>query len=167
MDYFVPLPGSVAPSFTGSTLVLPQPSLSSVAQLAADLLVHNYRLELVGYLGVRDYVPAVGGRDALPGEEEREGLSLGTEVYTTPSRSLTVVLPRSPVIRARKAHHLAAMEAFVAAGGFKEVLIVAGVDAAGRGDEALNVCVAALPALGVRSRGGAAVSLVQISVELR
>ncbi|GAA6049315.1 hypothetical protein JCM3770_005936 [Rhodotorula araucariae] len=138
MDYFVPLPGTAAPSFAGSVLVLPQPSLSSVAQLAADLVVHNYRLELVGYLGVRDHVPAVGGTDALPGEPDREGLSLGTEVYTTPSRSLTVVLPRAPVIRARKAHHLDAMRRFVAAGAFAEVLLVAGVDAAMRADEALN-----------------------------
>ncbi|TNY17983.1 PAC2 family-domain-containing protein [Rhodotorula diobovata] len=143
MDYFIPLPGTTAPSFASSTLVLPQPSLSSVAQLACDLLVHNCALELVGYLGVRDYVPAVGGRDALPGsdgggETDSEGLSLGTEVYTNSSRSLTLVLPRAPVIRARKAHHLDAMHRFVAAGGFRDVLVVAGVDAAMRGDEALN-----------------------------
>ncbi|GJN92351.1 hypothetical protein Rhopal_005381-T1 [Rhodotorula paludigena] len=138
MDYFVPLPGTQAPSFTGSTLLLPQPSLSSLAQLACDLLVHNLRLELVGYLGVRDYVPAVGGRDGLPGEAEKEGLALGTEVYTTPSRSLTLVLPRSPVIRARKEHHLQAISAWVAAGGFKDVLVVAGTDAAMRGDDGLN-----------------------------
>ncbi|GAA6005065.1 uncharacterized protein JCM10292_005549 [Rhodotorula paludigena] len=138
MDYFVPLPGTQAPSFAGSTLVLPQPSLSSLAQLACDLLVHNLRLELVGYLGVRDYVPAVGGRDGLPGDAEQEGLALGTEVYTTPSRSLTLVLPRSPVIRARKEHHLQAISAWVAAGGFKDVLVVAGTDAAMRGDDGLN-----------------------------
>lgn len=138
--------------------------------------MHNCALELVGYLGVRDYVPAVGGRDALPGsdgggETDSEGLSLGTEgapqslltlltrsgcrarreradfltatyppaaVYTNSSRSLTLVLPRAPVIRARKAHHLDAMHRFVAAGGFRDVLVVAGVDAAMRGDEALN-----------------------------
>ncbi|GAA5908434.1 hypothetical protein JCM8208_006194 [Rhodotorula glutinis] len=139
MDYFVPLPGTTAPSFASTTLLLPQPSLSSVAQLACDLLVHNCALELVGYLGVRDFVPAVGARDALPGQEgEVEGLSLGTEVYTNPRRTLTLVLPRAPVIHARKAHHLDAMARFVEAGGFRDVLVVAGVDAAMRGDEALN-----------------------------
>ncbi|GAA5842040.1 hypothetical protein JCM9279_002764 [Rhodotorula babjevae] len=139
MDYFVPLPGTTAPSFASTTLLLPQPSLSSVAQLACDLLVHNCALELVGYLGVRDFVPAVGARDTLPGQEgEVEGLSLGTEVYTNPTRTLTLVLPRAPVIHARKAHHLAGMKQFVAAGGFSDVLVVAGVDAAMRGDEALN-----------------------------
>ncbi|KPV73528.1 uncharacterized protein RHOBADRAFT_54744 [Rhodotorula graminis WP1] len=139
MDYFVPVPGTAMPSFASSTLLLPQPSLSSVAQLACDLLVHNCALKLVGYLGVRDFVPAVGARDALPGSEgEVEGLSLGTEVYTNPSRTLTLVLPRTPVIHARKAHHLDAMARFVAAGGFRDVLVVAGVDAAMRGDEALN-----------------------------
>lgn len=138
-----------------------------MAQLACDLLVHNCALELVGYLGVRDFVPAVGARDALPGGEgEVEGLSLGTEgasrsltavccgacasatkltglmslfaVYTNPTRTLTLVLPRAPIIHARKAHHLDAMNRFVAAGGFRDVLVVAGVDAAMRGDEALN-----------------------------
>ncbi|BGP02215.1 hypothetical protein NBRC10513v2_005863 [Rhodotorula toruloides] len=138
MDYFIPLPGTNTPSFTSSTLLLPQPSLSSLAQLACDLLVHTYGLELVGYLGLRDHVPAVGGRDGLRGEEEKEGVALGVEVYTTPSRSLTLVLPRSPVIRARRPHYLDSIKRWIAECGFKEVLVVAGTDAGMRGDSGLN-----------------------------
>ncbi|BGP34250.1 hypothetical protein JCM10296v2_006065 [Rhodotorula toruloides] len=138
MDYFIPKPGTNAPSFRSSTLLLPQPSLSSLAQLACDLLVHTYGLELVGYLGLRDHVPAVGGRDGLRGEEEKEGVALGVEVYTTPSRSLTLVLPRSPVIRARRPHYLDSIKRWIVKCGFKEVLVVAGTDAGMRGDSGLN-----------------------------
>ncbi|GAA5901147.1 hypothetical protein JCM5296_006283 [Sporobolomyces johnsonii] len=139
MDYFTPLRAlSAAPSFIGSTLLLPQPSLSSLAQLATDLLIHTYRLEKIGYLGLRDFVPAVSGLDGVAGEEQAEGVLFGVEVFQTPSRSLTVVLPRSPVIRARRAHHLEAMRAFIEQAGFAEVLLVSGVDAALRGDEGLN-----------------------------
>ncbi|CEQ40731.1 SPOSA6832_02384, partial [Sporobolomyces salmonicolor] len=139
MDYFNPLPALPAvPSFSGSTLLLPQPSLSSLAQLATDLLIHTYGLEKIGYLGLRDFVPAVSGLDGVAGEEQAEGVLFGVEVFQTPSGSLTVVLPRSPVIRARRAHHLEAMRAFIEQAGFAEVLLVAGVDAALRGDEGLN-----------------------------
>lgn len=59
--------------------VQPQPSLASLAQLACDLIVHNYRLELVGYLGLQDHVPAVGARDGLPGQPDQPGLALACE----------------------------------------------------------------------------------------
>lgn len=48
------------------------------------------------------------------------------------------VLPRSPVIRARRKHWARAMHEFVKAGAFGEVLVVAGVDAASRGDDGLR-----------------------------
>ncbi|BGP26613.1 hypothetical protein JCM10295v2_005566 [Rhodotorula toruloides] len=128
MDYFVPLPGTNAPSFTSSALLL----------LASDLLVHTYGLHLVGYLGLRDHVPAVGGRDGLRGEEEEEGIALGVEVYSSPSHSLTLVLPRSPVIRARRPHYLDSIKQWIAESGFREVLVVAGTDAGMRGDSGLN-----------------------------
>lgn len=63
---------------------------------------------------------------------------LGPTVYATPSRSLFIALPRSPVIRARRANYLESMQRWVAESGFKEVLIVAGADAAMRGDDGLN-----------------------------
>ncbi|GAA5823859.1 hypothetical protein JCM11251_003322 [Rhodosporidiobolus azoricus] len=141
MSFFIPLPGSPSPSFSGSTLLLPQPSLSSLAQLSCDLLLHNASgWELVGYLGLADFVPAVGGRDSLPGENAPHGIAFGVEVYRlkTPSSDLTLVLPRSPVIRARRPHFLASLNEWVRESGFESVLVVAGVDAALRGDEGLN-----------------------------
>ncbi|GAA5975366.1 hypothetical protein JCM5350_006452 [Sporobolomyces pararoseus] len=140
MDYFTPLPGLDRPvDFTSSTLLLPQPSLASLAQLGADLIITNFHLVRVGFLGLRDHVPAVSGLDSLSGVPGNpEGISYSVEVFQTPSRSLTVVLPRSPVIRARRPHYLASMKQFIEQGRFKEVLIVAGVDAALRGDEGLN-----------------------------
>ena len=59
-------------------------------------------------------------------------------VYQTTSKDLTVVLPRSPIIRARKPHHLVAMKRWIAAAEFGEVLLLAGVDAATRLDEGLR-----------------------------
>ncbi|GAA5926147.1 uncharacterized protein JCM15063_000198 [Sporobolomyces koalae] len=140
MNYFTPLPGLSEPvDFTSSTLVLPQPSLASIAQLACDLIIANFQLTRVGFLGLRDHVPAVSGLDTLPGKETApDGISYSVEVFQVPSRSLTVVLPRSPVIRARRPHYLASMRQFIAQGQFKEVLLVAGVDAALRNDEGLN-----------------------------
>ncbi|GAA6013682.1 hypothetical protein JCM10207_004818 [Rhodosporidiobolus poonsookiae] len=140
MSYFLPLPGAPVPSFTGSTLLLPQPSLASLAQLAADLLVHNYasELRLVGYLRLEDFVPAVGARDGLPGEAAQDGLAFGVEVFHSPSLRLTVVLPRSPVIRARRLHHLLSLQRWVDVSGFAAVVVTAGVDAALRGDEGLR-----------------------------
>ncbi|GAA6006094.1 hypothetical protein JCM11491_002030 [Sporobolomyces phaffii] len=138
MDYFTPLPGLDQPvDFSSSTLLLPQPSLASLAQLSTDLIVSNFHLVRIGYLGLRDHVPAVSGLDSLPGDD-LEGISYSVEVFQTPSKSLTVVLPRSPVIRARRLHYLHSMRNFIEQGRFKHVLVVAGVDAALRTDEGLN-----------------------------
>jgi predicted ATP-grasp superfamily ATP-dependent carboligase len=52
--------------------------------------------------------------------------------------AITVVLPRAPVIRARKLHHLQSMKQWIEAVGVKEVLLLAGVDAASRVDEGLR-----------------------------
>lgn len=62
-------------------------------------------------------------------------------MFQNKARTVTVVLPRSPVIRARKPHHAASLQAFAAAAGFSDVLIVASVDAAARGDDGLRECV--------------------------
>lgn len=125
----------------------------------------NFHLARIGFLGLRDHVPAISGLDSLSNEPETSpyGISYSVEgelprkqplgaprrteltpslrtgaVFQTPSKSLTVVLPRSPVIRARRRHYLDSMRRFIEQGRFKEVLIVAGVDAALRGDEGLN-----------------------------
>ena len=141
----------------------PQPSLASLAQLACDLIVHNYRLELVGYLGLQDHVPAVGARDGLPGQPDQPGLALACEgerplctrsceakcasaeqfsgahtVFATPNRFLVIALPRSPVIRARRSHYLDSIRHWIHQSRFPEVLVVAGADAAMRGDDGLN-----------------------------
>ncbi|GAA5883005.1 hypothetical protein JCM3774_001756 [Rhodotorula dairenensis] len=146
--FFVPVKGAPAPDFTAASLVLPQPSLASVAQLACDLIVHNYRLDLVGYLGLHDHVSAVGARDSLPvpmpgrsGSPEQQqppGVALACEVFATPNRSLVIALPRSPVIRARRAHYLDSLQHWIRTSRFREVLVVAGADAAMRGDDGLN-----------------------------
>ncbi|GAA6029012.1 hypothetical protein JCM8097_001551 [Rhodosporidiobolus ruineniae] len=147
MSGFVPLPAAQAPSFTGATLLYPQPSLANLAQLAADLLVHNCKstadregggFELVGYFGLADFVPSVGGRDGLKGEQQAEGVAFGTEVYFNPTSNLVLLFPRSPVVHARRAPHLDALRRWVEESGMKEVLLVAGVDAALRGDEGIT-----------------------------
>lgn len=96
MEYFVAKKGA-SPSFAQSTLVLvtrslhperhradsprnlqPQPSLASLPQLAADLLIHTLNLELVGYLGLQDFIPAVSGLDSATDAPE-EGICFGVE----------------------------------------------------------------------------------------
>ncbi|KAL8278426.1 hypothetical protein RQP46_009116 [Phenoliferia psychrophenolica] len=138
MDYFIPKQGAT-PAFGKSILVLPQPSLASLPQLAADLIIHTLKLELVGYLGLQDFVPAVSGLDSSdPAAPAPEGICFAVEVFQNKARTVTVVLPRSPVIRARKPHHAASIEAFATAAGFSEILIVASIDAATRGDDGLR-----------------------------
>jgi len=53
--------------------IQPQPSLASLAQLASDLIIHNFALQRIGFLGLRDHVPAVSGLDGLPGSSNGEG----------------------------------------------------------------------------------------------
>lgn len=53
------------------------------------------------------------------------------------NETITLVLPRSPIIKSRKPHHLIALREWVEGSGFGEVLVITGVDAGARGDEAL------------------------------
>lgn len=135
----------------------PQPSLGSLPQLALDLLVTTCHFKLIGHLHPRDYIPSVGGLDS----PDQQGVSFGPQgtilslyaiswtavatditytstVFANQDETLIVVLPRSPVIRARKDHHLVAMRAFIEAAHFTNVLLIAGVDAGTRGDESLQ-----------------------------
>lgn len=59
--------------------VQPQPSLGSLPQLAADLLIHTLDFQLVGYLALRDTIPAVSGLDGVEGQDVGEGISFGVE----------------------------------------------------------------------------------------
>ena len=139
----------------------PQPSIASLPQLACDLLVHNLQLTLIGHLSSRDYIPTLTAVDSLfplydavaaygtPGASfsslcESIGRAHGScaTVYQNRSKSITLVLPRSPVIQARKVHHLAAINAFVSAASFKEVLLISGIAAGSREDDGLNTSVA-------------------------
>ncbi|ORY89038.1 hypothetical protein BCR35DRAFT_252774, partial [Leucosporidium creatinivorum] len=116
----------------------PQPSLGSLPQLAADLLIHTLDFKLVGYLALRDTIPAVSGLDGVEGQDVGEGISFGVEGTFSLKEAVTIVLPRAPVIRARKLHHLQSMKLWIEAAGVKEVLLLAGVDAASRVDEGLR-----------------------------
>lgn len=48
------------------------------------------------------------------------------------------MLPRSPVIKARKQNHLESLHSFIKASKFSQVLLISGIDAAARGDESLR-----------------------------
>ncbi|KAM0754198.1 hypothetical protein T439DRAFT_173500 [Meredithblackwellia eburnea MCA 4105] len=138
MDYFVPKLNKDW-NFSNSTLILPQPSLASLPQLATDLIVHNLGFTSIGYLGLPDYIPAVSGVDSLEGDPQQSpGLSFPNEVYQNSDKTVTIALPRSPVIQARKRHHAISIQKFVESSGFKDVLLVTTVDAASRGDEGFN-----------------------------
>jgi hypothetical protein len=125
--------------------------------------VHTLELIPVGSLSPRDFLPSVGGLDSTQGDSTTpEGISSGVPgilyiileptrvttdeavletVYQNESRSLTFILSRSPVIKARTEHHLKAMRAFVEAAQFHDVLILSATDAGVRGDESLRSCV--------------------------
>jgi hypothetical protein len=95
MDLFTPHEPNAQVSFSPSTLLLvrtssiwhanntngspfvflvnrkPIPSLASVPQLAADLLIHSLGMRRIGTLSSRDHIPVVGGLDGsndVPGE---------------------------------------------------------------------------------------------------
>ncbi|KAM0790816.1 hypothetical protein ACM66B_004661 [Microbotryomycetes sp. NB124-2] len=157
MDFFVPARGA-SPSFQGSTLVLPQPSLGSVAQLASDLIVHassspstaaasssSDEWRVVGYLGLQDHVPVVSGLDCLANESSTSQAStlhtrvtLAVQVYQDSQNKVTLVLPRSPVVRARRQRYLDSLKQWINENKFKDVLVVASVDAAMRADDSIR-----------------------------
>ncbi|SCZ88915.1 BZ3500_MvSof-1268-A1-R1_Chr1-1g00823 [Microbotryum saponariae] len=171
-QFFVPTLKGAKTNFKGSSLVLPQPSLGSLPQLALDLYVHTFQLELVGCAALRDTIPCVGGVDVVEGEQRQsvqggfswatQGPSLGAvqlvcgevsridpvratphPVYQTPSSasngdSITLLLPRAPIIQARKRHYFDALTAWIRQSEFRDVLIVGAVDAAMRGDDGLR-----------------------------
>ncbi|KDE03330.1 hypothetical protein MVLG_06173 [Microbotryum lychnidis-dioicae p1A1 Lamole] len=145
-QFFVPSLKRAKTNFKGSSLILPQPSLGSLPQLALDLYVHTFQLELVGSAALRDTIPCVGGVDVVEGEERQSvqgGFSWATQVYQTPSSasngdSITLLLPRAPIIQARKRHYFDALTAWIRQSEFRDVLIVGAVDAAMRGDEGLR-----------------------------
>ena len=63
-----------------SPTLQPQPSLASLPQLAADLIIHTLKLDLVGFLGLQDFVPAVSGLDSSDtASPAPEGVSFAVE----------------------------------------------------------------------------------------
>ncbi|KAI5481526.1 proteasome assembly chaperone 2 [Pseudohyphozyma bogoriensis] len=140
-DYFIPLPGSTPPSFKSTTLILPQPSLGSLPQLALDLITHSPSFTLVGYLGLEDHIPSISSLDSLPSQPRppASSISYAVQVFYAAKSNVTVVLPRSPVVRARKANYLESMREWIQHNGVGEVLVIGSVDAGLRGDEALSL----------------------------
>ncbi|KAK4050817.1 hypothetical protein OIV83_003239 [Microbotryomycetes sp. JL201] len=150
MDFFVTATGA-HPDFQGSILVLPQPSLGSVAQLASDLIVHasssssssssspNWRV--VGYLGLQERVPVVSGLDYLASDTEPTlsgGITFAVQVYQTLDNKVTLVLPRSPVVRARRQRYIDSLQRWILENNFTDTLIVSSVDAAMRMDDSIR-----------------------------
>jgi proteasome assembly chaperone (PAC2) family protein len=58
--------------FDTKKLLKPIPSLGSVPQLTADLLIHSLDLRRVGRLSSRDHIPIVGGLDGVQQVQKSE-----------------------------------------------------------------------------------------------
>ncbi|KDN45103.1 hypothetical protein K437DRAFT_224452 [Tilletiaria anomala UBC 951] len=144
----------VTGAFSRDTLLIPAVSIGSVPQLAFDLLVHApaLGLERVASVDVQDYcVPFAAPLDSLApsgkshdnrnghgGDRPALGVCTALEVYRNPSRRLTLLHQRSPVLKSRKDEFVQSLLSWIVQEGFSETLIVGSMDAGMRIDSEMD-----------------------------
>jgi len=126
MEFFYPV---TQVKFTGKTLIIPIVSVANVAQLAGDLLIASYSLQMLGICDSKDLVPVVGGR-----EDEQPGIATPIELYGREGLQFLVIQQRSPALKSRKEDFIRSLLGFIQESGVASVLFLSGVDLSNRTD---------------------------------
>jgi proteasome assembly chaperone 2 len=125
---FVPTKSNL--TFNSRPIILPIVSVGNVAQLSADLLILEFKLERVGILDARDLISVVGAM-----EDGSPGVTTPLELFGHEDFPLLVVQQRSPVLKSRKEEFIQSLVSFLTNTVKPEyVLVLSGVDLSNRTD---------------------------------
>ncbi|KAJ3344364.1 hypothetical protein HDU93_000154 [Gonapodya sp. JEL0774] len=114
-------------------------SIANLGQLAVDLIVSTFNLQLVGWIRQNsDILLPLAGIDPLgrgpQGSKQTLDVAGETEVYYSSDLRLTVLQLRSAVIKGRHLLFSSSLASWIRRSGFQSVLILAGADATRRTD---------------------------------
>ncbi|TKY88184.1 hypothetical protein EX895_002894 [Sporisorium graminicola] len=140
-SFYTPIPNRKAPTFEGTTLVIPAVSIGSVAQLAVDLLLHDASLNLVkvGRLDPSFCFPFVGPSDSVDADVD---VTTALEVFT--NGSLTLIQQRSPVYKTLDRAYISGLTQWILESRFNQVLWLSSIDAAARTDDEFSTPILSL-----------------------
>ncbi len=134
----------------GDTLLVPAVSIGSVPQLSFDLLIHAQQqgqgeFERLAYVSASEWcVPFVAPHDSVASSSKsaasagHNGLTAALELYRSPARRVSLLHQRSPVLKAHKNDFVKGLREFAKAHAFKEVVVVASIDAGMRIDSEMD-----------------------------
>ncbi|KAG1046500.1 hypothetical protein G6F43_011018 [Rhizopus delemar] len=131
MTLFVPVPNYNADQLKGSTLILPMVSIGNVPQLTADLFIHTFPLDRVGFLDTDTVTPVSSLR-----EDTQLGATVPIEVYQSRDRQWTCIQQRSPTIKGKRKSYVDELVQF--ASQFDRVVLLTSMDASSRLDSQIN-----------------------------
>ncbi|KAG1142440.1 hypothetical protein G6F37_008342 [Rhizopus arrhizus] len=131
MSLFVPVPNYNADQLKGSILILPMVSIGNVPQLTADLFIHTFSLDRVGFLDTDTVTPVSSLR-----EDSQLGATVPIEVYQSRDRQWTCIQQRSPTIKGKRKSYVDELVQF--ASHFDRVVLLTSMDASSRLDSQIN-----------------------------
>ncbi|XP_018412341.1 PREDICTED: proteasome assembly chaperone 2 [Nanorana parkeri] len=120
-----------------STLLMPAVSVGNVGQLAIDLIISTLNMTKVGYFYTDCLVPMVGNNPYATSEDNAKELSTNAEVYSLPSKNLTVLQIRSPLIKKKSQCFRQALISWIKKCGFSKVVLLSSSHAYRRDDQQL------------------------------
>ncbi|KAM9308332.1 proteasome assembly chaperone 2 [Gastrophryne carolinensis] len=121
----------------GSTLLMPAVSVGNVGQLAIDLIVSTLDMKKVGYFYTDCLVPMVGNNPYATSEDNANELCTNAEVYALPSKNLTVLQIRSPLIKKKSKCFCQAVISWIRKCAFSKVVLLSSSHAYQRNDQQL------------------------------
>ncbi|CAO3686185.1 unnamed protein product [Rhizopus stolonifer] len=132
MAPFVPVPNYNVDQLKRSTLILPMVSIGNVPQLTADLFIHTFGLERVGFLDTDTVIPVSSSRE----DNQQTGSTVPIEVYQTQCRQWTCIQQRSPTMKGKRHGYVEDLVQF--ASEFDRVILMTSMDASSRLDSQIN-----------------------------
>ncbi|XP_068093234.1 proteasome assembly chaperone 2 [Hyperolius riggenbachi] len=120
-----------------STLLMPAVSVGNVGQLAIDLIISTLNMTKVGYFYTDCLVPMVGNNPYATNDDNAKELCTNAEVYTLPSKNLTVLQIRSPLIKKKSRCFRQALLSWIKKSVFAKVVLLSSSHAYQRDDQQL------------------------------